>query len=170
MKRRLSVLTVFSIAFAFVESSVVFYLRKLLAAELGASDRSYTALLDLGFITFVYPDASVMGNAQLGAVEVTREFCTIVMLGATAYLAGNTFKQRIGAFLVAFSIWDLLYYFCLRVLTGWPGGLFDLDVYFLIPVPWIGPVLTPVVISTLLLLVGLRLTRQSAQSPVGGTH
>jgi len=157
MKRRLAGLALFSIAFAFVEAAVVFYLRQILAAELGGSDRSYKELLNLGFIVFVYPDAQSMGNAQLGAVEVTREFCTIVMLAAIAYLSAHTLRQRIGGFLFAFSVWDLFYYLFLKVITGWPRGLLDIDVYFLLPVPWIGPVLTPLVISTVLLLVGVRL-------------
>lgn len=166
MRRGLAGLAAFSIAFAFVESAVVFYLRQLLQAELGTSDRSYRELLNLGVIAFVYPDTSVLGNAQLGTVEMAREFCTIVMLAATAYLSGSTLKERIGGFLVAFSLWDLLYYFFLKMLTGWPGGLLDLDVYFLIPVPWIGPVLTPLVISTILLLVGLRLYLQGPRSQI----
>ena len=157
LRSRLAGLVIFSIAFAFVEAAVVFYLRQLLRGELGSSGGSYRELLNLGVIAFVYPDASVLGDAQLGTAEMAREFCTIVMLGATAYLSGDRLKQRIGGFLVAFSVWDLLYYLFLKILTGWPEGLLDVDVYFLLPVPWVGPVLTPLVISTTLLLLGLRL-------------
>ena len=50
-------------------------------------------------------------------------------------------------------MWDLTYYLFLRVLDGWPAALTDRDVFFLIPVTWVGPVLTAVVASTVVLVV-----------------
>ena len=57
------------------------------------------------------------------------------------------------AFFVAFTVWDLTYYLFLRVLTGWPTSLTDTDVFFLIPVPWLGPVATAVVASAVVLAI-----------------
>ena len=153
MKSQLLALVVFGIAFAFVESAVVLYLQQLPSA-VAASNVSYKILLNLGVIAFVLPDSAILGDARIGGVETTREFFTLVMLAAIAFLSGSTLKQRLGAFFVAFAVWDIMYYVFLRVLTGWPTGLLDVDVYFLIPVPWVGPVLTPLVISTTLLLGG----------------
>jgi hypothetical protein len=39
-------------------------------------------------------------------------------------------------------------------MSGWPASLLDWDVLFLIPLPWWGPVLAPVLISLLLILGG----------------
>jgi hypothetical protein len=52
---------------------------------------------------------------------------------------------------IAFTVWDLTYYLFLRVLDGWPASVMDRDVFFLIPVAWVGPVLTALVLSTLVL-------------------
>ncbi len=35
----------------------------------------------------------------------------------------------------------------LKLLLGWPESLFTWDILFLIPVPWVGPVLAPVLVS-----------------------
>jgi hypothetical protein len=55
---------------------------------------------------------------------------------------------------VSFACWDIAYYAFLKVLDNWPSSLFTRDVYFLIPVTWIGPVITPLIISTLMLVGG----------------
>ena len=39
------------------------------------------------------------------------------------------------------------------MLTGWPTSLTDTDVFFLIPVPWLGPVATAVVASAAVLAI-----------------
>jgi hypothetical protein len=51
------------------------------------------------------------------------------------------------AFCVSFGVWDILYYAWLWVLLGWPPSLLTWDVLSLIPVPWIGPVLAPLIVS-----------------------
>jgi hypothetical protein len=50
-------------------------------------------------------------------------------------------------FLYAFAIWDIFYYVFLYVLLGWPESLFTWDILFLIPVPWVGPVICPCLVS-----------------------
>ena len=51
-------------------------------------------------------------------------------------------------------MWDIFYYVFLKIICGWPHSLFDWDVLFLLPLPWWGPVLAPVLISLLLILWG----------------
>ena len=46
-------------------------------------------------------------------------------------------------FFWAFGLWDICYYVWLWVILRWPASLLDFDVLFLIPLPWIGPVLAP---------------------------
>jgi hypothetical protein len=43
----------------------------------------------------------------------------------------------------------------LKVLLDWPSSMFDWDVLFLIPLPWIGPVIAPVSIALLMIVFGL---------------
>ena len=150
--RHLVALLAFGIAFGYVEAAVVSYLRRLLDYHAGYSVVGRHVYLDLGFIAFVTPERPVLGSAGVTSAEVGREVATIVMLVAVAYLAAHGFARRLAAFLVAFAAWDLAYYAFLRVLTGWPTSLADTDVYFLIPVAWVGPVATPLAIFALVLL------------------
>jgi len=78
------------------------------------------------------------------------------MLGAIAWIAAKTWRRRVAAFFVAFAVWDLTYYLFLWVLDGWPTSVLDRDVFFLIPVAWVGPVLTALVLSALVLAVASR--------------
>jgi len=129
----------FAVAFALVESSVVVYLRALY----------YPA-------GFSFP-LRLMEIAHLG-VELGREIATMVMLVAIGVIAGGRPWERFGYFLIAFGVWDILYYFWLWVLLGWPRSLLEWDVLFLIPVPWIGPVLAPLLISAMMIGIGAAIT------------
>lgn len=150
-------LVVFGVAFGFVEAAVVYYLRILLRFRDDYSIAHYKVLLNLGFITFVSPVHSLLVNHRVSDIEVARESATIVMLLCLAYLAARGWRQRTGAFLVGFACWDLAYYLFLKILDNWPSSFMTKDVYFLIPVTSIGPVITPVVISALLLVLGIKL-------------
>jgi len=126
----------FAIAMAWVESAVVFYLRSRI-------DR----------IEPYQPNPlPVIGG--FAAVELPREFATLVMLFAVGLLAGRTWRARLGYAVIAFGVWDIFYYVFLKVICGWPHSLLDWDVLFLLPMPWWGPVLAPVLISTLMILWG----------------
>jgi hypothetical protein len=74
------------------------------------------------------------------------------MLGALGWACGRNRQSRLGFALVAFGGWDLFYYLWLKVLLGWPASILTPDILFLIPLPWWGPVLTPVLIA--LVMVG----------------
>lgn len=138
---RLFWVIVFAVAFGFVESAVVVYLRTIYYPE-----------------GFVFP----LRVTSLGhlVIEIARETATIVMLVAVAVLAGGRRWERFGYFLVAFGVWDLLYYVWLRVLIGWPASLTEWDVLFLIPLPWIGPVIAPVVVALFMLGAGVILVHR----------
>ncbi len=154
----LGAVVAFSIAFGFVEAAVVYYLRHLLASPATYRVAPGGVLVNLGAITFVRSIHSFLPVA-VERVEMVRESATMVMLVAVAVLAGHRSRQRWGAFLVAFSTWDLSYYLFLRIIDGWPTSLFTRDVFFLLPVPSVGPVVTPVVIFSVALVVGLWLWR-----------
>lgn len=112
-------------------------------------------MLNLGFIAFLEPRKAVLRNASIDHAEQMREIATLVMLGAVSFLAGKNLKARLAALLISFATWDLFYYVFLHFLASWPRSLMDIDVFFLVPVPWVGPVLTPVVISAGLLAAGI---------------
>ena len=153
----LIVLIVFGVAFGFVEAAVVYYLRALTNFHQNYAFSHYKVYLNLGFITFVSPIHSLLVNHRISVIEVTRESATIVMLASVAYVAARTWKARAGAFLVTFGCWDLAYYLFLRFEDNWPRSFFTKDVYFLIPVTWIGPVITPIVLSFVILALGAKL-------------
>ena len=129
-------ITIFSIAMAFAESAVVVYLRAILYPE-----------------GFSFP---LIGMADYKIiVEVFREIATIFMLMAVAYLAGRRFWERFAWFMLSFGIWDIFYYVWLKVLLDWPSSLLEWDVLFLIPLPWIGPVIAPASIALLMIVFGI---------------
>jgi hypothetical protein len=121
----------FAIAMAYVEAAVVVYLRRLHGVEDLMADR---AVLD----PFV------------AAVETGREAATLVMLLALGFAAGRSRQSRLGIAFFAFGVWDIFYYVWLRTLLGWPASLLDPDILFLIPLPWWGPVLAPVLVALLM--------------------
>ncbi|HEY4611347.1 MAG TPA: hypothetical protein VII11_00010 [Bacteroidota bacterium] len=126
---------IFAIAFAFVEASVVVYLRLLYYPAGFQFPLKFTSDFPL-------------------IVEVAREVSTIAMLGAAGVIAGTTRWSRFAYFAIVFGVWDIFYYVWLKVVLGWPASLLEWDVLFLIPVPWIGPVVAPVLISLMLILAG----------------
>lgn len=120
MRRTAALLILFAAAMAFVEAAVVVYLRRVLGE------------------VEIFPMKEL--PPPLLAVEIAREAATIVMLGAVAVLSVRGGLRRMGAFLLTFAAWDVFYYLWLVVAIGWPRGLGEWDVLFLIPAPWVGPV------------------------------
>src|SRR5882672_5956538 len=87
------------------------------------------------------------------------------MLLAVAMLASEDRWERFLVFSLAFGIWDICYYAWLWVFIGWPPSLLTWDVLFLIPVPWLAPVLAPLIVSACLVagaLWGLTLHARGA--------
>ena len=143
---RLVALVLFAAAMAWMESATVLYLRTL--------------------VHRIEPyQASPMPAANnLGSVEIIREGATLLMLGSAGFLGGKSWRSRFGSFLVAFGVWDILYYAFLAIIVGWPKTLFDWDVLFLIPLPWWGPVLSPILVSCALIAVGFLLIGSEGKS------
>jgi hypothetical protein len=133
---------IFAAAFAYVESAVVVYLRKIYFEG-----------------SFEFPIVTVWENGRhvldpLIVVEMGREAATIVMLAAAGILAGTNAMQRFCFFMIAFGVWDIFYYVWLWVILRWPDSLMTWDLLFYIPLPWVGPVITPVLISITMIAAG----------------
>ena len=140
LKRTMIWLSLFAIAMGFMETAVVIYLRKMFYPN-----------------GFGFPLAPV--DTQIALVEFCREAATIFMLIGIGILAGKNVSQRFAFFIYAFAVWDICYYVFLKLFLGWPESIFTWDILFLIPVPWVGPVLAPVLISCTMILLAMVIMR-----------
>ena len=131
-------LLAYAIAMAAVEAAVVAYLRELYYPS--------------GFFIQSAKDLVVM-PARILRVELWREAATIIMLAMVGFLAFGDWRKKFWAFVLTFSVWDLAYYLFLYVFLRWPSSLATLDVYFLIPWPWIGPVRFPLILFGALAII-----------------
>jgi len=119
---------IFCIAMGVLEAIVVIYLRQIYYPS--------------GFafpLKFLSPDMLL--------TEWIREIATIIMLLVLGIMASKDNLQRFLYFLFSFAIWDITYYAALKAFLGWPVSLLTWDILFLIPVPWLGPVLAPIICS-----------------------
>jgi hypothetical protein len=142
----------YAVAMAWVESAVVYYLRTMI-------DRIEP-----------YQPNPLPVIGYLGPVELAREAATLVMLLTVGVLAGRTWQSRLGYAAIAFGVWDIFYYVFLKLMCGWPHSLLDWDILFLLPLPWWGPVLAPVLIALLMILWGTLATRAERPGESGLSH
>jgi hypothetical protein len=134
--RKILWIFVFCVAMALVEAAIVVYLRALYYPE-----------------GFAFP--LKMMTLRHIIIELGREAATIFMLVAVAAISGRWFWEKFAYFIVCFGVWDIFYYVWLKVILGWPSSLFDWDILYLIPLPWIGPVIAPASIAALMIIIGL---------------
>ena len=135
--RRFIIVVLFSIAFAYIESAVVVYLRAIFHPD------GFRFPLEVFGITPIW--------RKFLLIEIGREAATIVLIFTGSYLVGRNRQQRVACFLIIFAVWDIFYYIWLKVLIDWPASLMDWDILFLIPVTWASPVLAPVLVSLVML-------------------
>jgi hypothetical protein len=137
--RRFIALFFFSIAFAYIESAVVVYLRAIFYPE-----------------GFNFPIADFRTLTAFGrylVTEVGREAATLVLMFTASYMLGRNLRRRFAYFLTIFAVWDIFYYVWLKVLIDWPASIMDWDILFLMPAVWAGPVLAPVITSLTMLVI-----------------
>jgi hypothetical protein len=134
-RNQLISVSLFAIAMAYLESAVVVYLRAMYGIE--------DLVRDINFETDIYT-----------FIEIGREAATIIMLATVSLIAGSKWSHKIGYFFLSFGIWDIFYYIWLYIFIQWPESILEWDVLFLIPLPWWGPVIAPVLISIVLISIG----------------
>lgn len=130
LRQKIFIVLFFSVAMAYLESAVVVYLRELYYPS------------GFSFPLKLIPDKILI-------IELGRELATIIMLITIALITGKIFLEKVAYFLFAFGVWDIFYYLWLKVFINWPESFLTDDLLFLIPVPWISPVLAPVLVSVI---------------------
>jgi len=135
--RHLVLLTLYAIAMAQVEASVVVHLRSIYYPD------NPLAIFPL----------SLLSHRDL-AIELIREVATVVMILSVAFLGGRKRGQVFAEFVYVFGLWDIFYYIWLKLMLGWPQAWREWDVLFLIPWPWLGPWLAPALIALLFVVWG----------------
>jgi len=145
---RFVIAVIFSIAFAYIESAVVVYLRVIFHPD--------------GFTFPLSNVDTILQNKALLLTEIGREAATIVLIFTGAWLFGRNLQQRFAYFLTIFAVWDIFYYIwlkifsaCLKAIPDWPLSIMDWDILFLIPLAWAGPVVAPVLVSIILLVFAM---------------
>jgi len=146
--KRVPIVILWAVAFAYVESAVVEYLRAI-----------YYPLGEGGFrfplITLEQFQALGAEHLRRLAIEFGRELATLLMLATVGWAAARNFREAVAHFMIAFGVWDIFYYLWLSLFLDWPESLMTWDLLFLIPVPWVSPVAGPVIISAVMIASGL---------------
>jgi len=133
--RSLRWVAIFAVAMAYLEAATVVYLRRVFG------------------ITDLIRDTSPL-DPLISGVELGRELATLVMILAAGWAAGKSRQSRLGFAFFTFGLWDIVYYAWLKVFLGWPESLLSSDILFLVPLPWWGPVLSPVLVALLCMVGG----------------
>jgi hypothetical protein len=134
--RKIIWLTLYAIAMAQVEASLVIHLRTIYSAD---------PLQIFPLSLFTWRDL---------LMELVRETATLVMILMVALLSARGFTRVFAAFVFVFGLWDLFYYLWLKIMMGWPVSWMEWDVLFLLPWVWLGPWLTPALIALLFVVWG----------------
>lgn len=134
---KLVLLSLFAIAMAQVEASVVVHLRSIYHPDNSLSIFPLTILSQRDWL-----------------IELVRETATVVMLLSVALLTTKGAARVFAAFVYVFGLWDIFYYLWLKLMIGWPLSWLEWDVLFLIPWVWLGPWIAPVLIAILFVIWG----------------
>lgn len=134
--RKLIISVIFAFAMGILETIVVVYLRQIYYPE-----------------GFDFPLKAFSLN--LLTIEVIREAATLVMLGTVALIIAKKWRLKFAYFFLLFGVWDISYYIGLKIFLDWPLSLFTWDLLFLIPLPWISPVLAPIIVALSMIIYTL---------------
>jgi hypothetical protein len=161
-RRALVALTLLGIAFAYVEAAVVVYLRNIYDP---IRTQVYPQHPKDELFPLIKPEH--LPSKRLLSIELGRELATLVMLAAAAIAVSRNWREWIAAFGMIFGVWDIFFYVFLKLDIGWPASLFTWDILFLLPEPWVGPVIAPVIVSATMIATGIAvIVREEAGRPV----
>ena len=155
MRRTTAALLLFGLSFGYLEAAVVVYLRSIYDP---IRQRIHPGKNPSDLFPLITPEQLAAAGPEHSrhlTIEIGREAATIIMLAAFGMVTGRNRNERWAAFAVAFGLWDIAFYASLKLMIDWPASLFTWDILFLIPLPWVGPVLAPVLIALALVICGL---------------
>src|SRR5215813_198260 len=109
MPRRLVVTAIYAAAMGYLEAVVVIYIRGLLGMGPGEGMPAESEVM-----------RRFASMPWLLYTEQAREGATMIMIASVAWLAAPAWRARVGAFLVVFGIWDIVYYIGLYAHLRWP--------------------------------------------------
>jgi len=135
---------VWGMTFGYIEAAVVIYLREIYYPE-----------------GFVFP--AIIIPERIMFVEIGREAATLLIMWATVSLVYKKVQSKIAAFFLLFGVWDIFYYVFLKLILNWPQSLDTWDILFLIPVPWLGPVWAPLLVSIVFIYAGIAILIHNSQ-------
>jgi hypothetical protein len=138
-------ISLFAIAMGFLETTVVVYLRALLYPN-----------------GFAFPLMSM--PESLAITEILREASTLIIIWSIGYIAGKNLNTRFAWFLYIFAIWDIFYYVFLKLLLNWPQSWLTWDILFLIPTTWVGPVITPIIVSISMIVLAILIIKANSNN------
>ena len=164
-RRVVAAIVLFGFAFGYVEAACVVYLRHIydpIRHELHPEHKpgELFPLITTEELRNQGPELQRMLLVELG-----REAATLIMLASVAAVAAASRRQWFAGFCLAFGVWDLAFYLFLKVILDWPASLLTWDILFLLPLPWVGPVLAPVIVATTLAVGGAMALKRE----IGGT-
>ncbi len=163
LTRVLVSLILFGVAFAYVEAAVVVYLRVHYDpirrdAYPDRPDGDLFPMLRLEHLEEAGPQYTHMLWTELG-----RELATMFMLVAAGLAVARNFRQWLAGFMIAFGVWDVFFYVFLKLLIDWPESLLTWDILFLLPLPWVGPVISPVLVAVSMTAAGVAILWREAR-------
>ena len=138
-------LAIFAVSMGYFEAAVVVYIRDIIYPE-----------------GFNFPLQPI--SKHLATTEIFREVFSLLMLLSVGVMTGKNKMERFASFMFAFAVWDIFYYVFLKLLLGWPESLFTMDVLFLLPIVWVGPVICPLILSVLMVILALMIIKHPAGS------
>jgi hypothetical protein len=159
-QRAVFALTFFGISFGYVEAAIVVYLRHIYEPIRQQLHPAKPPGDLFPLITSDQLKAQGPSYERLLVIELGRELATLVMLGAAALAVASNGRQWLAGFVLSFGVWDLTFYAFLKMLIDWPASLMTWDILFLVPLPWVGPVLSPCIVAASMAIGGAVLLRR----------
>ena len=160
MRPSIAALFLFGVSFGYIEAAVVAYLRYLYdpVRQQFHPERPRGDLFPI--ITREQLQATGEANTRRLFIELGREAATLFLLASVGLAVAKNTHEWVAAFLIAFGVWDISFYAFLSWIIGWPRSLLTWDILFLLPVPWVGPVIAPMLVSVSMILCGLVVLRR----------
>jgi|GEM_PF-5158584 len=85
-------------------------------------------------------------------IEMLKEILILFIIIFLLQFTKGPFLRRTANFFYMISIKCIAYYSTLFILKGFNFNLFTLDIFFIIPIPFVAPVIAPIIISVLLIV------------------